>query len=301
MDYTDLYVASQYGLMNRTQGRVFYGPAGFKRRVRDGDLVREFQGMYRVAGAPVSPEQELYLATFAYNGVAAVRAAGALRGFDRCVELRLEVLVKAGVGSRKRLLGSEVILHRTNYLPEHHVEVVRGIPCTSAARTICDLSRRFSASSLGKILDDARRRDLVTYEAVGVCRDELRGRGRRRTTVIDEVLEERGIDFDPGDSEPELRVRRWLEEAGLPPVVHHPVIVKGTRRVLDLAYPPERVAVEYQGLNGHGLPTRILEDSQRTTDLQLAGWLVVLITKKNSKREVLAMVRDALRSRGRDV
>ena len=79
------------------------------------------------------------------------------------------------------------------------------------------------------------------------------------------------------------------------------MIVKGERRVLDLAYLPERVAVEYQGLGSHGLPTRMLDDSVRTTNLQLAGWLVVLITKKNSKREAIEIVRDALRLRGRAI
>jgi hypothetical protein len=155
--------------------------------------------------------------------------------------------------------------------------------------------------SLGKILDDARRRGLVSYEAVANCRDELRARGRRRITVIDAVLAERGFGFDPGDSEPELRVRRWLEDAGLPPVVQHVVIVNGNRRLLDLAFPPERVAVEYQGVAAHSLPTRVIEDSQRTTELQLAGWLVVFITKNHSKRDAVELVRAALRMRGRNV
>lgn len=301
LDPIDGYVATQYGLINRTQGIAFYGEVGFRRRVRDGDLTREQQGLYRVTGAPASPEQSLYLATFAYNGVASHKGAGGLRGFERCVGLPLEVTVKAGVGSRPKRRGPEVVIHRSSYLPAAHLEVVRGITCTTAARTICDLSIYFSASSLGKILDDAKRRQLVTYAEVATCRDELRTRGRRRATVIDAVLRERGIDFDPGDSEPELRTRRWLEQSGLPPVVHHAVIVGGARRVLDLSYPDERVAVEYLGLDPHGLPIRVIDDAKRTTELQLAGWLVVFITKKTTKHEAIAMVKDALRSRGRDL
>jgi hypothetical protein len=207
--------------------------------------------------------------------------------------------VKPSVGSRSRIFGPEVAIHRSNYLPESHIEIVRGIPCATAARTICDLSIYFSASSLGKILDDAKRRRLVTYSEVAACRDELRTRGRRRATVIDDVLRERGIDFDPGDSKPEVRTRRWLEQAGLPPVVQHPVIVAGKRRRLDLAYPPERIAVEYVGLDAHGLPVRVLDDAQRTTELQLAGWLVVFITKKTTKTDAIQMVREALQMRGR--
>jgi hypothetical protein len=301
VDDTDGYIAAQLGLVNRTQGIAFYGEAGFKRRVRDGDLVRELRGHYRIAGAPPSAAQELYLATLAYNGVASHKGAGALRDFERCAGVPLEITVKQGVGSRKRRVGPEVVIHRTNFLPESHVELVRGIPGTTAARTICDLSIHFSAESLGKILDDAKRRNLLTYEAVAACRDELRTRGRRRTTVIDEILRERGIDFDPGDSKPELRLRRWLEEAGLPPVVQHSVIINGVKRSLDLSYPPERIAVEYQGLGPHGLPMRVIEDARRTTELQLAGWLVVLMTKKTTKREAIELVREALRQRGRQL
>jgi hypothetical protein len=284
VELVDGYIATQYGFLNRTQGIAFYGERGFKRRVRDGDLVRELSGLYRMAGVALAPEHKLYLATFAYNGVASHKGAGGLRDFERCAGLPLEVSVKEGVGSRKRRVGFEVTIHRTNFLPETHLDIVRGIACTSAARTICDLSLHFSALSLGKIVDDAKRRKLVTYEAVAECRDELRTRGRRRTTVVDEVLRERGIDFDPGDSRPELRTRRWLEEAGLRPVTQHPIILGGIRRSLDLAFPPERVAVEYLGLDGHGLPLRVLDDALRTTQLQLAGWLVVFVTKDHEAR-----------------
>jgi hypothetical protein len=61
------------------------------------------------------------------------------------------------------------------------------------------------------------------------------------------------------------------------------------------------VAVEYLGLDTHGFPLRVLDDAQRTTELQLAGWLVVFITKKTTKREAISMVRQALSQRGREL
>jgi len=218
----DEVVQSQFGLLTRDQGLEFFGRRGFDRRVRRGEFIRVARGLYRVAGSPVTAEQRLFLATLAYSGVASHRAAAALRGFQRYVDVPPEVTVARRPGGKgERAFGEHVRLHRTNCLPTSHIELVRGIPTTTAARTICDLSSLLSTPSLGRLLDDAKRRSLVTYEAVAACRDDIRSRGRRRTTVIDELLEFPWIGFNPGESPPELEVRTWLEDAGIYPVAQH--------------------------------------------------------------------------------
>ena len=290
----DEVVQSQYGLVTRPQGVDFFGRWEFERRVKRGDFPRLVNGLYRVAGSPTSPEQELFGSTLIYGGYASHRACAALRGFSRYVELRNEITVPAGVGSRSKRLGLETTIHRSSFLPSTHLEIVRGIPATTAARAICDLSVFLSPISLGKVLDDAKRRGLVTYEAVAACRNDLRVRGRRRTTVIDEILEYRGIGFDPGESEPELDLRTWLEDAGIFPVAQHPVIINGKKRRLDLALPEPMIAIEYQGVDAHGNAVALIDDSERTTELQLAGWLVVLITKATGRRRAVELVREAL-------
>ena len=289
---------AQFGLVTRVQGVDFFGRGEFERRVARADFVRLVRGLYRVAGVPTSPEQTLFASTLIFGGPASHRASAAIRGFDRYDQIRPEVTIHGTTGSRTRDLGHKTHIHRTNFLPDSHIELVRGIPTTTAARTICDLSVFLGASSLGRLLDDAKRRGLVTYEAVAECRNELRRRGRRRITVVDEMLDDRGVDFDPGDSEPELDLRLWLEDAGLPPVTQHLVVVGGKKRRLDLAYPRPKVAVEYLGLAGHTLPSRVIDDSQRTTELQLAGWFVVLITKGTGRRRAVEMVREAIELRG---
>lgn len=296
----DEIVQRQLGLLTRSQAIGFFGRGSFEKRVKRGNLVRYWNGVYRVAGAPVSDELPVMAASLAYGGPASHRASAALRGFDRYGELRPEVTVLGQTGTRKRPIDHdhELTVHRTNFLPDEHIEVVRGIPTTTAARTICDLSVFLSAPSLGRLLDDARRRGLVSYEEVAACRADIRARGRRRTSVVDELLEFRGFGFDPGGSEPELKLRVWLEDAGLPPVAQHPVLVGGKKRLLDLAYPGPMVAVEYLGIDPHTLAARVVDDSQRTTELQLAGWLVILITKGTPKWQAVQMVRDAIAGRG---
>jgi hypothetical protein len=291
----DEAVASQYGYLTKDQAVGYFGERAFKAKVANKELIREMRKIYRVAGVPSSPAQGLFLATFAYGGIGSHKGAAGLRDFERYGGvIKPEIIVAAGTGSRPRLQGLAVTIHRSNYLPHSHIEVVQGIAVTTAARTLCDLSRFLTAKSLGKIVDDAKRRHLVTYAELAKCRDELRVRGRRRITVLDDVLRLRGFDYDPGDSNPEANLRGWLEGAGLHPVVQHPVIVNGIRRKLDLAFPPEKVAVEYFGLDPHAQEVRVMDDSTRTTELQLAGWLVVIITKSTGRRRAVEMVKEAL-------
>lgn len=240
----------------------------------------------------------IFATSLLYNAAGSIGAAAFLHRFDGFGILRPEVTVTGEFNARRLVIFERrVKVHRTNLLLPAHISHIEGIPVTSAARTVCDLSTRLDARSLGKLLDDAKRRSLVTYGEVIACRDDIRAQGRRRTTVLDEVLEERGFGFDPGESEPELRVRTWLEDAGLPPEMQVEVVVAGKKRRLDLAYCAERVAVEYQGVNTHATPVAVIDDSRRITELQLAGWLVVLLTKGDSRQKVLQMVRDALAAR----
>jgi hypothetical protein len=302
MEGFDEAVVAQHGFLRREQSVAYFGEYGHRQKVANGELIREMRDVYRVAGVPASLAQNLFLATFVYGATGSHKGAGGLHGFERYANtVKAEVTVGPKTGSRPRKRGIDVTIHRSNYLPDWHIEVVQGIAVTTAARTICDLSRFLSASSLGKVVDDAKRRKLVTYQDVGTCRDELRARGRRRITVLDEILERRGIDFDPGDSHPEAKLRTWLEDAGLHPVVQHPVIVAGKKRWLDVAFPEERVAVEYFGIDPHALAERVIDDSQRTSDLQLAGWLVVIITKGTGRRRAVEMVKEALDKRRRGI
>ncbi len=297
MGRLDEVVSSQLGLLTSDQGSDFFGRRNFERRIAQGEFIREVRNLYRVAGSPRTAEQELLGVTMTYRGVAGFRAAAALQGFDRYRDLRLEIIVPHGRTTRRKE-ERDVTIHYSNYLPDGHLEVVRGIPATTAARTAFDLSVFLSRWSYAKLVDDACRRKLLTYEELYRCRMELKARGRRRSTVVDEFLELRGFGFEPGGSDPEMRLGDWLDDAGMPCVRQFPVVVNGVRRELDCAYPEYKVAAEYLGLDVHGMPVRVAEDSERTTELQLAGWFVALITKETGRADAVRQVRAALEARG---
>ena len=59
---------------------------------------------------------------------------------------------------------------------------------------------------------------------------------------------------------------------GLPaPAVQHPVVIRGRRYYLDLAYPHRRIAIEYDGAD-HRTQQRARRDLEREAALSSAGW-----------------------------
>jgi len=286
-----LRVSARHGLLTRAEGVAAFGERGFKARVAEGQFIRIHMGIYRVAGAPITTRQHVLGINLALDSVSGLRSAAALRDVGGYTLDRPEFL-RPTRSNFKRRFDFQVRAHRTNFLPPHHIELVDEIPTTTMARTLCDLSSVVSVERLARVLDESKRRGLVDYPEIAKCREELRARGRRRTTFLDQVLETRVAGYDPGESPPEHVVRVWLEDAGFNPVVQHRVVINGERRRLDLALVDDMIAIEYQGIDAHSTLGAVVEDSRKVTELQLAGWLVLLVTKKTTKVEFLRQLRD---------
>lgn len=256
--------------------------------------MRVHRGVYRVVGAPITRTQQLLGVTWALNAVASHKSAAAMHDLGGFTLDRFEVTRPADSNFTRDLGGVVVRAHRSNFLPEHHTVSLEGIATTTLARTLCDLSARMSTETLERVIDDCKRRRLIEYEDVAACRLEIKARGRRRTTVLDEILGVRVDGYAVGESPPEDSVRTWLEDAGFHPIMQHRVVINGDRRRLDLALVEDRIAIEYQGIDAHATHGAVVNDSRKVTELQLAGWFVVLVTKDTTKAEFLRQVRDFL-------
>ncbi len=289
------WIGRNHGLLTTTDGVAAFGAKGFRTLIRDGRIVLVYRGIYRIAGAPVTPLQELLALTWALNGVASHKTAGWMHGIGGFTLNQLHLL-RLSAGTPSRGLGElKVEFHYSNCLPPHHVETIDCIQTTTLPRTLCDLSAVCGQDRLGRIIDDSKRRGLVDYEEVAVCRNEIRARGRRKTVMLDRLLEERVPGFNPGESHPEKKVVGWLTDAGYEPVVQQWVVANGRRRRLDAGLLPWKVAIEYQGVDEHGTFTAVVNDAEKITDLQLAGFFVVLVSKKTTRAEFLRNVADAIR------
>src|SRR5262249_44673864 len=133
-----------------------------------------------------------------------------------------------------------------------HRAVVGGIPVTSVERTLCDLSAVRRPWVVEKAVDEALRRKIATLPRLRAVADDLAGQGRRRCTVMRDVLEHRVPGYHPGESEPEKRIADLLVRAGLPaPERQHRVSVGGRSYRVDLCYPEQKIAIEYDGWDFH--------------------------------------------------
>ena len=143
-------------------------------------------------------------------------------------------------------------MHESTVWGDIHTARCARIPVTSVARTLCDLSCVVGAKQLGRVVDDAIRRKLVTTRQFARVASELEGRGRHRCTTTRVVLNERAPGYQPGDSDPEKRIAELLVRAGLPrpKLGHHLRIGKKSIR-LDIAYVDAQFGYEYDSWGFH--------------------------------------------------
>ncbi|MDP1795296.1 MAG: hypothetical protein Q8K63_14255 [Acidimicrobiales bacterium] len=273
----------RHGVVTTGEILALVGESGLKQLLAKGFLQRKHFGVYVVAGAPATPMQDLACIALATRSVIASKSRGALDDVPFCTLLKPHFL-RSQKGTISRDFDERRLrFHRTNFLPAHHVEEIDGVPGTTLVRALCDMSASMSLSSLEKAVDSCKRRGLIEYEELAICREELRARGRRKTTLLDDVLAERVDGYQVGETPPEDKIIRWVGEAGFEPSPQHWVVANGNRRRIDVAIADDKVAVEYQGLKEHATEGAVENDSEKLTDLQLAGWFIVLVTKKTTK------------------
>ena len=289
----DKIATRQHGVVTRAQALTVMTRGQLQRRVASGHLVRLRHTVYRVEGSPETWHQRLMAACLAAGDGAYVsfRAAAALWGFEGFAQDVLEVTVPAE--RRARLEG--VTVHDSLVVGPAHVAILNRIPTASVARTLCDLSAVAPRWNVARAVDEALRTKRVTMRQLSAVAEDLDGQGRRRGTVIRAILEERSDGFQPGDSEPEVRIARLLVDAGLPaPVQQHRVQVGRRHRRLDLAYPELKIAIEYDGWAFHSLRGAFNRDHARGNELELLGWTVLRFTSASSDRAIVETVAAAL-------
>jgi Protein of unknown function (DUF559) len=110
----------------------------------------------------------------------------------------------------------------------------------------------------------------VDPDAVRTLRN--RHLGVRHGAEVAEVL---ALADARAESPMESRGRMALHLGGLPaPAVQHPVIARGVRYLLDLAYPEVRLAIEYDGAE-HRSQRRARRDLLREAALTALGWHIL--------------------------
>jgi very-short-patch-repair endonuclease len=292
----DLEVAAiarrHHGAVARVQALACGMTDGMIRsRHRTGRWERSRAGVYVFAGVPPSHRQSVLVALLAAGAgaVASHLTAASLWGlrFPEPDAIHL-------TGRQVRLEG--VVGHRTSTLDPVDVTVLGAIPILSAARTIVSCSGTVGLERLGEIVDDALRRRLVTLADLRSCHERIAtGPGRRPTVALRQVLAQRVVGYQPGDSQPEADLVRVLANAGLPaPVLGHRVRIGTWRYRLDIAWPEAMLGLEHDGWDTHRTFTAFHGDRQRLRRLTAAGWTILPVTAKTRLDELIADVDNLL-------
>jgi uncharacterized protein DUF559 len=184
----------------------------------------------------------------------------------------------------------EVRVHRSE-LPPADVERHDDVPVTTAERTSWDVASLEPLGTAVAALDAMLRagavdeQDLARLLAAGAGRWGIT-KVRRAFPLVDRRAE----------SAPESRVRVALVLAGLTPVPQFEVFDDGgfVARV-DLGFPIERLAVEYEGAH-HFDGTQVVKDDLRIARLEAAGWRVIRLSAADLRDldAVVARVRAAV-------
>jgi hypothetical protein len=246
---------------------------------RSDDWETVYDGVVRRVGAPRTWEQAEMAGCLSADGIASHRAAGVLWRLPD-IEPSLEVTIPQ---CRKAELDGFAV-HRTRLLQLVDRSHRSGIPVTSLARTVIDVSLDVPRLAPGLVnLVLAKRKvplDLL------VNRLKAQGtRGRSGAAGLMEVLEERRGRKRHVDSE----LQRRFEEialggyrAGLlpEPFFEYPVqLANGRWRYPDVAYPPPvLVGFEAQSYEHHATLEAFAADVERNLELFGEGWMIVPIT-----------------------
>lgn len=271
-----------------TEGDVGY-------RSSTGRLIPVRKGVFRMPGSEPTWEQQVLAACLAAGPAAVASHATAAHlhgfaGFGRPARLDLTVPWPL----RTRLAG--VRARRVNELAPHDTTRTGGIPVTTVARTVVDVASLVDPLRLSSLVNDLMRRRVLDVAALVACADRVDdSRLRRRMKVIRALISAKSDGFHPGDSDPEVWMIETLVGAGLGrPVQQFRVKARGREYRMDAAYPEFKVAVEYEGEDGHARPGDLQRDRRRLNALRSVGWDVRFATKETTEQELVEDVRNAL-------
>jgi hypothetical protein len=283
--------ARQHGVVSRADLRTLgFDDAAVRRRVESGLLRRVHPGVF-AGGQRLTPEG-LYLAAVRAAGDAAVlshRAAAAHWHLLRYDGTIVDVLLPHGRGARSR---TGIRIHRTRRPIEH--EVRDGIPVTTVARTLADLTEVVPLRKLEKALEQADRLDRLDVSAI----DAIAGAdpGRRGPGLVARLV--RAHDTQSFTrSELEDAFVEFCDRHGLPPPATN-ARVEGME--VDAVWVQARLVVELDSGSWHKTRERFRSDRAKSRRLTVLGWTALRVTDAEMDeepeliaREIRALLRPA--------
>ncbi|PXX09771.1 uncharacterized protein DUF559 [Mycolicibacterium moriokaense] len=240
----------------------------FENAMNCGVLERMWQGIY----CHGEPTDELRLRGLDLSTGTKVPVclgtAAAVYGFDTEDTADLHVLNPPGGQIR---CADGLVVHRRDGAP---LVMIDERPVTSAAWTAIEVARGLRRPRALATLDAALRSE--TCGRGELWRAAVEQAGRRGIIAVRELI---ALADALAESPMESEARLAMIDGGLPiPTLQHE-IVDGNRerRRVDFAWPEQRIAVEYDGVDWHSDPDAMRRDRRRRAALEDIGWVVISI------------------------
>jgi predicted transcriptional regulator of viral defense system len=230
-----------------------------ERRVGARRLFRLYYGVYAVGHRRLTVEGSWMAAVLACGPGAVLSHITAAIAWDlrRLASGLIHVTVPTTAGRERR---AGIRLHRSATLTTQDVTEIRGVPVTSVARTIIDLSRTLKGRALEQIVDRADQCGLVDFQALRSA----------NSASLQAVLG--GYAPAPTRSELEERFLQLCDDHGIPRPEANAVI-DGIE--VDFVWRDRRLIVEVDGYAYHRSPSAFEADRERDVVLGMKGWRVV--------------------------
>ena len=263
--------------------------------VRRGELVRLLPCVYTWAGRESAPEIRVRGAIAFAGPGAALSHTSAARRWDfplsQVVDDRVHILTARSVHHRS---AEFVVVHRPrgDVLAEGLVVARRGIPVVTAVHALIQ-----TWSILGRdhrravVIDTVRDGHVRPRDVLAATAEWSQLCGRRE-------LRELSHDLQAGaHSELEIYgLHRIFRAPGLPPARHQwELLVNGRRRVLDVAWPDLKLAVELDGAAYHGSQAARERDVASDAALAALGWQVIRVTYRRLREDPDGVLRELMR------
>jgi hypothetical protein len=246
-----------------------------------------YQGVYAVGHALLSVDGHRLAAVLACgpDAVLSHRSAAAHWGIRPDSRGRIDVTAPGRRGRRP----SGIDAHRASSLLPIDRTVVRGVPCTTLARTLLDVAGVITLRELRNAMTQAevaRIFDLTAIQEVIARSGRRRGVARLRLAI--EL-------HDPRDERPRRELeRRFLDlcrRAELPlPEVNAPLSPGAIPIEADFLWRDAGLIVETDGRATHGTAKAFEEDRRRDQRLKVAGWEVIRCTWRQVTGEPESLV-----------
>ncbi len=263
----------------------------------------------RVCGTPTTDRQRILAGVLDAGCDAVLHGPSTLawcdlRGYD------LSQIHAARTRGRTNRPCALAVTHLLRDLRPHDLTILRGVPSVTPLRAIWAEAGRFSSprryeqgfKRIGRLLDDAHNKRLLTWAALHESLEGLQRSGRAGTRLMRELAhdERRQPGSSPTESKNEDRFHAVLQQAGRPTM--QPQVMVGGHEVIgraDFRDPDLAVVAEVNSLGFHSTPSDQASDERRYAAMVTAGFSVAVVWEGDlwgATASVVATVDEARRT-----